>query len=171
MNEIANILTQNEKFKDIVKEIKLNTTPISILGLVDVAKTQFVSALLEQTNKKICIITYNEIQAKNLLKNLNYFNKKVVYFPKKEVVLKQNIEKTMYSIIEDIFSYRIEDTNRIKLKYLKSLLIQISMLDYYMQVSYKKKIISPKKYISVSNFLIEMKKISYGVIKSEKKDT
>ena len=86
MNEIANILTQNEKFKDIVKEIKLNTTPISILGLVDVAKTQFVSALLEQTNKKICIITYNEIQAKNLLKNLNYFNKKVVYFPKKEVV-------------------------------------------------------------------------------------
>lgn len=86
MNEIANILTQNEKFKDIVKEIKLNTTPISIFGLVDVAKTQFVSALLEQTNKKICIITYNEIQAKNLLKNLNYFNKKVVYFPKKEVV-------------------------------------------------------------------------------------
>ena len=86
MNEIANILTQNEKFKDIVKEIKLNTTPISILGLVDVAKIQFASALLEQTNKKICIITYNEIQAKNLLKNLNYFNKKVVYFPKKEIV-------------------------------------------------------------------------------------
>ncbi len=86
MNEIANILTQNEKFKDIVKEIKLNTTPISILGLVDVAKIQFASALLEQTNKKICIITYNEIQAKNLLKNLNYFNKKFVYFPKKEIV-------------------------------------------------------------------------------------
>ena len=86
MNEIANILTQNEKFKDIVKEIKLNTTPISILGLVDVAKIQFASALLEQTNKKICIITYNEIQAKNLLKNLNYFNNKVVYFPKKEIV-------------------------------------------------------------------------------------
>ncbi len=86
MNEIANILTQNEKFKDIVKEIKLNTTPISILGLVDVAKIQIASALLEQTNKKICIITYNEIQAKTLLKNLNYFNKKVVYFPKKEIV-------------------------------------------------------------------------------------
>ncbi len=48
----------------------------------------------------------------------------------------------MYSIIEDIFSYRIEDTNRIKLKYLKSLLIQISMLDYYMQVSYKKKLLA-----------------------------
>ena len=56
------------------------------MGLVDVAKIQFASALLEQTNKKICIITYNEIQAKNLLKNLNYFNKNVVYFPKKEIV-------------------------------------------------------------------------------------
>lgn len=103
-------------------------------------------------------------------KTIDYINKQLVNFPKKEVVLKQNIEKTMYLIIEDIFSYRIEDTNRIKLKYLKSLLIQISMLDYYMRVSYKKKIISPKKYASVSNFLIEMKKISYGVIKSEKKD-
>ena len=88
----------------------------------------------------------------------------------KEVILKQNIEKTMYLIIENIFSYRIEDTNRIKFKYLKALVIQISMLDYYMRVSYKKKIISPKKYASVSNFLIEMKKISYGVIKSEKKN-
>ena len=104
-------------------------------------------------------------------KTIDYINKQLVNFPEKEVVLKQNIEKTMYLIIEDIFSYRIEATNRIKLKYLKSLLIQISMLDYYMQVSYKKKIISPKKHISVSNFLIEMKKISYGVIKSEKKDT
>ena len=104
-------------------------------------------------------------------KTIDYINKQLINFPKKEVVLKQNIEKTMYLIIENIFSYRIEDTNRIKFKYLKSLLIQISMLDYYMQISYKKKIISPKKYASVSNFLIEMKKISYGVIKSEKKDT
>ena len=104
-------------------------------------------------------------------KTIDYINKQLVNFPKKEVVLKQNIEKTMYLIIENIFSYRIEDTNRIKFKYLKSLLIQISMLDYYMQISYKKKIISHKRYVSVSNFLIEMKKISYGVIKSEKKDT
>ena len=104
-------------------------------------------------------------------KTIDYINKQLINYPKKEIVLKQNIEKTMYQIIEDIYSYRIEDTNRIKFKYLKSLLIQISMLDYYMQVSYKKKIISPKKYISVSNFLIEMKKLSYGVIKSEKKNT
>lgn len=104
-------------------------------------------------------------------KTIDYINKQLINYPKKEIVLKQNIEKTMYQIIEDIYSYRIEDTNRIKLKYLKSLVIEISMLDYYMRVSYKKKIISPKKYVSVSNFLIEMKKLSYGVIKSEKKDT
>ena len=102
---------------------------------------------------------------------IDYINKQLINYPKNEVILKQNIEKTMYLIIENIFSYRIEDTNRIKLKYLKALVIQISMLDYYMHVSYKKKIISHKKYESVSNFLIEIRKISYGVIRSEKQST
>ena len=104
----------------------------------------------------------------NSEKTIDYINKQLVNYPKSEVILKQNIEKTMYLIIENIFSYRIEDSNRIKLKYLKSLVIQISMLDYYMRVSYTKKIISHKKYESVSNFLIEIRKISYGVIRSEK---
>ena len=89
-------------------------------------------------------------------------------YPKKEVVLKQNIEKTMYLLIEYVFSYRIEELYRVRLKYLKSVVIQISMLDYYMRVSYNKKIINAKRYNSISGFLIEMRKIAYGVIRSEK---
>ena len=42
-------------------------------------------------------------------KTIDYINKQLVNFPKKEVVLKQNIEKTRYLIIENIFSYRIEE--------------------------------------------------------------
>ena len=107
----------------------------------------------------------------NSEKTIDYINKLLVNYPKKEIILKQNIEKTMYLIIENIFSYRIEDTIRIKQKYLKMLVIQIAMLDYYMRISYKKKIISSKKYMAVSNFLIEMRKLSYGVIRSEKKES
>ena len=107
----------------------------------------------------------------NSEKTIDYINKLLVNYPKKEIVLKQNIEKTMYLIIENIFSYRIEDTIRIKQKYLKMLVIQIAMLDYYMRISYKKKIISSKKYMAVSNLLIEMRKLSYGVIRSEKKES
>lgn len=104
----------------------------------------------------------------NSEKTIDYINKQLINYPKCEVVLKNNIEKTMYLLIENIISYRIEDTTRIKMKYLKDLVIKISMLDYYMRVSYKKKIISSKKYESISNFLIEIRKIAYGVIRSEK---
>lgn len=86
MNEIANLLIQNEKFKDYIKEIKLKTSPINILGLVDVAKGQFVYSTKEENKRPICIITYNEIQAKELIKNIKYFCENVVYFPKKEIV-------------------------------------------------------------------------------------
>ena len=65
----------------------------------------------------------------NSEKTIDYINKQLINYPKNEVILKQNIEKTMYLIIENIFSYRIEDTNRIKLKYLKSLAIYILL--YY----------------------------------------
>ena len=104
----------------------------------------------------------------NIEKTIEYINKQLINYPKKEVVLKQNIEKTMYLLIEYVFSYRIEELYRVRLKYLKSVVIQISMLDYYMRVSYNKKIINAKRYNSISGFLIEMKKIAYGVIRSEK---
>jgi len=104
----------------------------------------------------------------NTEKTIDYIEKQLINYPRKEVILKNNIELTMYRLIENIFSFRIEDVHRIKMKYLKDLVIQISMLDYYMRVSYKKKIISVKKYQSIANYLIEIRKIAYGVIRSEK---
>lgn len=101
-------------------------------------------------------------------KTIDYINRQLINFPNKEIVLKNNIERTMYLIVEYIFSYQIENITRIKMKYLKDLVIQLSMLDYYMRVSYKKKIISPKKYVSIANFIIEIRKITYGVIRNEK---
>ena len=68
-------------------------------------------------------------------KTMNYIAKQLINFPNREMVLKNNIEKTMYLSIESIFSYRIENVSRIKMKYLKNLLIQLSMLDYYMRIS------------------------------------
>ncbi len=54
------------------------------------------------------------------------------------------------------------------MKYLKNLLIQLSMLDYYMRISYQRKFISLKRYESTARFLLEIRKITYGVIRSEK---
>ena len=102
----------------------------------------------------------------NSKKTINYINKQLINYPKSEVVLKQNIEKTMYEIIELIFSYSINDIERIKIKYLKDLIIKLSMLDFYIATSFEKRIISKKKFESTSLFIIEIRKITYGLVKN-----
>ena len=52
-------------------------------------------------------------------KTINYINKVLIDYPKKEVVLKNNIEKTCYELIKNIYSYNINDSIRIKDKNLK----------------------------------------------------
>ena len=102
----------------------------------------------------------------NSKKTIAYINKQLVNFPKTECVLKQNMEKNMYEIIELIFSYSISDIERVKIKYLKDLIIKLSMLDFYVETSFEKRIISKKKYESTSLFIIEIRKITYGLIKN-----
>lgn len=104
----------------------------------------------------------------NLEKTINYINKELLNYPKYDVVLRNNIESTMYTLVELIHSYRITTNNRTKEKNLNDFIIKLSMLDYYMRVSYEKKIINSHKLVVITNFLIEIRKIAYGVIRSEK---
>ena len=104
----------------------------------------------------------------NLEKTINYINKELLNYPRYDVVLRNNIESTMYNLVELIHSYRITTNNRIKEKNLNDFIIKLSMLDYYMRVSYEKKIINSHKLTVITNYLIEIRKIVYGVISSEK---
>lgn len=61
---------------------------------------------------------------------IDYYNKVLVNYPKTEVLLKQSIEKTHYEMIENLFSYNINNSDRIKQKYLKDFLVKVSMLDF-----------------------------------------
>ena len=102
----------------------------------------------------------------NSKKTIAYINKQLINYPKSEVVLKKNIEKNMYEIIELIFSYSISDIERIKIKYLKDLIIKLSMLDFYIATSFEKRIISKKRFESIAMFIIEIRKIAYGLVKN-----
>ena len=46
----------------------------------------------------------NFVLLNNTKKTIAYINKQIINYPKSEVVLKQNIEKNMYELIELIFS-------------------------------------------------------------------
>ena len=67
-------------------------------------------------------------------KMIDYVNDILPNYPKKEVVLKQNIEKNQYELIENIFAYTINDNKRIKEKYLKDFLVKLSMYNYYIEI-------------------------------------
>lgn len=105
----------------------------------------------------------------NSKKTIAYINKQLINYPKSEMVLKQNMEKNMYEIIELIFSYSISDVERIKIKYLKDLIIKLSMLDFYVATSFEKRIISKKKFESTAMYIVEIRKIAYGLVRNETK--
>jgi len=102
-------------------------------------------------------------------KTIEYYNKLLINYPKVEIVLKHNIEKNMYELIESLFAYNINDTDRIKQKYLKDFLIKLSMLDFYTKISYKKKIISKRQFEVIGRFIIEARKITFVLVKGDTK--
>lgn len=126
--------------------------------------------------RKYCIFFWRyEVQSNegfkllsNLEKTITYINKELLNYPKYEVILRNHIETTMYALVELIHSYRITTNNRVKEKNLNDFIIKLSMLDYYMRISYEKKIINSHKLTVITNYLIEIRKIAYGVIRSEK---
>ena len=85
MNYILRDLASTQKYKSIKEKLKNKTYPVEISGLVPVAKTELIGALYEEERTPICIITYNEMQAKELEKNLSYFANNVEYFPKRGI--------------------------------------------------------------------------------------
>lgn len=114
--------------------------------------------------------SYNFSLLNNTKKTTFYINRLLVNYPNKERVLIDSIEQNMYSLIELIFSYNINTIQRIKEKYLKDIIVKLSMLDYYMNISYEKKIISKKQFTSCSNFIVEIRKITYGILRNQKED-
>ncbi len=85
MNFLENALNENQKFKELLNEIKKSKGPVAISGLVDVEKAHYIKGIANNIKKPICVITYNELQAKKLCQDLKSFGLKTKYFPKREI--------------------------------------------------------------------------------------
>ncbi len=109
MNTILGELGKSNKFIEIIKRIEKNQSPTNISGLTSVGIVQLMSAINEYAKKPIVLITYNEVQAKQLIENLKYFSEKVLFFPKKEIVTYDYIAES-----QDLTYERIETLNKIK---------------------------------------------------------
>ena len=83
MNDIIKVLPNFKKFNDYIENVKNRTNPIMLSGLTDSGKVHLAYSTAFYVEKPICIITYNEIQAKKIIKNLEYFKEEIHFFPKK----------------------------------------------------------------------------------------
>ena len=86
MNLLLRELDKSSKFSDVLKNIENKKSPIAISGLTSVAEASIITSILEKTKRPILLITYNEIQAQNLVSDFKFFTDKVEYLPKKEIV-------------------------------------------------------------------------------------
>ena len=110
-NEIIQNLRKLDKFKEIIEQIETKKTPINISGLVFVGKSHMISTIKEDIKRPICVITYNELQAKNLVKDLRFFIDKVEYFGKREIASYDYVSES-----KDLPYSRIEVLNKIRNK-------------------------------------------------------
>ena len=109
MNTILGELGKNPKFCEYIKKIENQKSPIVISGLTDVGMAQMISATKEFVKRPICVITYNEIQARKIVDDLSYFTDKVIYLPKKEIVTYDYVAES-----KDLPYQRIETLNKIQ---------------------------------------------------------
>ena len=109
MNTIVGELGKNPKFNEYINSIQNKQSPIAISGLTDVGMAQMISATKEFCKRPICVITYNEIQAKKLLEDIKYFTDKVLFLPKKEIVTYDYVSES-----KDLPHERIETLNKIQ---------------------------------------------------------
>ncbi|MBO5413533.1 MAG: hypothetical protein J6A29_04490 [Clostridia bacterium] len=125
MNDIVKILPNYKKFSSYIQDVKNGITPIMLSGLTDAGKVHFAYSTLFYSEKPICIVTYNELQAKKIIKDLEYFEKKIDFFPKREIVTYDYIAES-----KDNLYTRINTLNNI---YNKKAKIVVTTIEAIMQ--------------------------------------
>ena len=126
MNLIISKLSELPKFQEYVENIKEKQGPVLISGLSDMGKMQYMWATKENIEKPICVVTYNEIQARKIIDNLKYFANdfdEILYFPKREILTYDYITES-----KDLPYERIEVLNKIENKKAKFIVTTVEAL-------------------------------------------
>lgn len=102
MNPLIKTMPNVKKFNDYMFDVKQNKTPIMLSGLTDIGKVHMAYSTRFYGEKPICIITYNELQAKKVMKDLAFFGEKVEFFPKREIITFDYLAESKDKLFERI---------------------------------------------------------------------
>ena len=84
-------LQLNDEFKKIKRSIEGHKYPVGIYGLSESGKSYLLYGVYEETDKGMLILTHNDMEAKHIYEDLNFYCNDVYYFPTREVTF-YNVE-------------------------------------------------------------------------------
>lgn len=73
------------EYEQIVSDLAGHRTPIHIDGCIDSQKCHLISSIGEPYPVKL-IVTYNEIKAKEIYADYQFFDRNVFYYPAKDII-------------------------------------------------------------------------------------
>ena len=88
-------------YMQLLSNIKANKSPIALYGLNDTQKSHIAYGIHEEIKGQVCIVTYNEIEARQLHEDLKFYvGEKAVFIPSKEILF-YNMEAASESVQEE----------------------------------------------------------------------
>ncbi len=102
LNSLVKIVPNVKKYNDYLINIQKGTNPVMLSGLTDTGKVHMAYSTRFYSDKPICIITYNEMQAKKILKDMAFLDEKVEFFPKRDVTSFDYIAESKDSLYKRI---------------------------------------------------------------------
>ena len=136
--------------------VKVLTSNDVISIVNDKLERQFTQKQKNKLNK-----LYNKHKIKNKLIIERVARKTVRY-----IVLKDKIISSCYLLLESIIRANVYQ----EVNYKKEVVVQIQMLNFYLEESLNKGLLTEKKFISYTNHLIEIDKMVRSWITSETKN-
>ena len=101
--------------------------------------------------------------ALRIKKTIEYVKKSVDNYPHGYVALKNNIMDSFYALLRLSYKASVYKETNI----MKDIVVEIKMIEYFIKVSYKYKLISLKKFENISKYLLELNSMVNSWIKNE----
>ncbi len=91
--------------------------------------------------------------------------------PRHLVYVRDELQVVMENILRYLHYYgvNLDKSYKIKEKYLKDLVVELSLVDFYLGFLYKQRVLGKVRFQAMIKQLESIRKLAYGVINSEKK--
>lgn len=99
-------------------------------------------------------------------KSIQYIDKLLENYHKNEQTLRNNTKKELYALLKTAYAANLE-VNEDRVKEQRRMLIELKMINFYLDTAYQKKMISDKQYINIGKHLLDIFVMTKAWIQSE----